>query len=765
MIRSHPGIFLLGFVISGIVLADCLPLSPQLYLLLGAGCFGVGLWLVLRGRRFAGAILACVALALMVALNFRMHLSGFGAHHLRQVVTSPATYEVFGRSADWPEFRAGRTETVIEVDSLSWRGQSGWTGRSVEGRLLLKVTDTTTALQRGDRVTFRARLYPVFAGERNEFAYARYLNLRGIFAQAFLPTLLNIRIDRRPTIGFVSLIDRVRSGIIDGLERNLSPTAAALARGFLIGETRDIPPGIYALFRDSGTLHLLAVSGSNVALVILFSMWVLRPFWLGIRSRALVLLAVIAVFAGLSYGEPSVMRASIMAALIIGARLLGRTYDLNNVIAAAALLILLVDPGQLFDVGFQLSFVTAWGLIFFVPRLAVLFARWRERTWYRWVVLPVLVALVAQIVSAPVVAYYFDRVPALGLLANLAIVPIVSLAVIGILILLVAHLIWPLLGSFVGSIVDLWMQGLLAVLHWFGGDGTATFRLGNVKDSAFTLLVIFALYALLVVLALGVTSVRARKAAVYLAAVAANVFMISIFVASFGDSHPRVAIERVPGGAAVIVWQSNSDEPDFIITGLSKQSYPLDERVLQPLLNRYGIERLSRLITLSADYDALEDLLRLSKKFAVDTLYAGAELRASIEDIVGSRGDSTLQTPILFFGDKPSAADQDGLFLGQDLITLRRGEVQLDIVDRPKLEFLALSSLPEGSTLVIGRDWHPSAEDWIHLRQAGYGKIICSEIEQPNLSLWPDTELGLDALPDFLHDLSRAGSVNFSLER
>jgi ComEC/Rec2-related protein len=765
MIRSHPSVFLLGFVVAGIVLADHLPLFPQLFLLLGACCFGVTLLFILRGRRLAGAVLACVAVGLVAAFSFRMHLTGFGSNHLRQLVTSPAVYEVFGRAADWPEFRGGRTETVLEIDSLSWRGQSGWVGRHVDGRLLLKVTDTTTALQRGDRVAFRARLYPILAGERHEFPYARYLNLRGIFAQVFLPTMLNVRIDRRPTIGFISLIDGVRSAIRSSLERNLSPPASALARGFLIGETRDISPDIYRLFRDSGTLHLLAVSGSNVALVLLFAIWVMRPFWLGVRSRSVLLLAVIAVFAGLSYGEPSVMRASVMAALIIGARLLGRTYDLNNVIASAALLILLVDPGQLFDVGFQLSFVTAWGLIFFVPRLAALFTPWHERTWYRWLALPVIIALVAQIVSTPVVAYCFDRVPVFSVVANLIVVPIVSLAVIGVLILLTVDLIWPLMGSFIGSIVDIWMRGLLAVLQWVGGENVPIIHPGLLVDSPFTLPAILTIYLLLVVLALGITSVRARRLAVILGVTVTNAVLAVAVGATLVSADSRIVIERVPGGVATIICRDNTVDPDLIITGLSRQSYPLDERVLQPLLRRHGYEGLSRLIVLDADYNALKDVLRLSAKLAVDTVYAGRGLAASIEDIHSQTGESAFQTPVVFFSGQPVQVEQGGYFLSEDRVTWRQGDSQIDVVDQVRLKALTLSPLRSGGTLVIGRQWYPAAEDWIRLRQAGYERIVCAEIEQPRESLWPDTELGLDALPDYLHDLSRSGPMTFHPER
>lgn len=765
MIRRHPSVFLLGFVVGGILIADYFPLSPQTFLLLEALCFSVALLLIFRRRRTEGTVLACVALGLMSAFSFRLHMTGFGSNHLRQIVTSPATYEVFGQIADWPEFKGGRTESVVEVDSLSWRDNSGWVGRRAEGRLLLKVTDTTTALQRGDRIAFRARLYPVLDGERHEFPYARYLNLRGIFAQAFMPTLLNVRIDRRPTVGFISLIDRVRSAIRSSLERNLSPQASALARGFLIGETRDISPGIYGLFRDSGTLHLLAVSGSNVALVVLFGLWVMRPFWLGVRSRSVVLLAVIVIFAGLSYGEPSVMRATIMAALIIGARLLGRTYDLNNVIAAAALIILLVDPGQLFDVGFQLSFVTAWGLIFFVPRLGARFEAWRERTWSRWLVLPVTVALVAQIVSIPIVAYYFDRVPVFGVVANLIIVPIVSLAVIGVLVLFAADLIWPLLGSFIGSIVDVWMRGLVAILQWMGGGNVPIVHLGRLIDSPLALPAILMLYLLMIITAIAITSVRARRLAVIFAVIAANGAIAIALGATFLSTDARVAVERVPGGVAAIVWTGKTTKPDLVITGLSRQSYPLDERVFQPMLRRYGTEKLSHLIFLNADYSALQDILRLSAMLGVDTVYAGRDLAASVSDTRNGMGDSKPQAPVILFGGQTTALDQSGYSLSQDRMTLRLNGRQLDIVDQVRFESLLSSAVPPGSTLVIGSQWHPSADDWIRLTQAGYERIVCAKIEQPREAAWPDAELSLDALPDYLYDLSRSGPMTLRLGR
>jgi len=284
-------------------------------------------------------------------------------------------------------------------------------------------------------------------------------------------------------------------------------------------------------------------------------------------------------------------------------------------------------------------------------------------------------------------------------------------------------------------------------------------------QSSLSLPMILFVYVLLVVLALAITSVRARKLAVLVAVLAANAIAMILLFAAFKSDDAKVAIERVPGGVAAVVWQDNSHEPDLIVSGLSRQSYPLHERVFQPMLRRHGVTCLSRLIVLGADYDALKDVLQLSAELQVDTLFAGRDLQASIEDILRHAGDSIVPTPALYFGNHSLPPDQEGYFLSENLVTWRRGGVRIDFIDRPSLESLAGSMLTPGSTLVIGRQWRPVADDWIRLRQAGYEKIICANVEQPDETAWPDAELNFDALPDFVHDLSRNGPVAFNPAR
>ncbi|MCK4574747.1 MAG: ComEC/Rec2 family competence protein, partial [candidate division Zixibacteria bacterium] len=468
MLRKYPAVYFLTFIIAGIVLADLVRPPLWILLVLAAATCLIGLAGINSKRIAVVALAFAAAILFFAAFHYGIRYYSPGPNHISRLANSNTRYLLYGRVADWPDLKAERTEITISLDSIG-----GDITQPVNGNILLKISDTTTVLQRGDRIEFVARVYPVREGAAaGSFDYARYLKLKGLSGIVYLPTLLDVRVIRADQRALFRIVNDLRSAIRKSLYRNLSPTAAALAAGFLIGETRDIPPEVYRCFRDSGTLHLLAVSGSNVALVVLFFVVLMRAVPVSRRRRAVVLLVVIFLFDLLSYGEPSVVRASVMAALVILAGQFERRYDLNNIIAATAVLVLLFDPAQLYDVGFQLSFLIAWTLIFGVPRLSALFQRWHNRIWYRWLVFPLLISVVAQLGSLGLIALYFNRVPVISPVANLFIVPLVSVAVVGTLVLLLADLILPVLGAFVGSLLNAELNLTLWIVTVMGGEGT-----------------------------------------------------------------------------------------------------------------------------------------------------------------------------------------------------------------------------------------------------------------------------------------------------
>jgi hypothetical protein len=187
MVRKYPGVFLLAFIISGIVLADQSEARSWVFLLSTVVGSAGGLVAVARQQPRRAVFLLALAIGSFGGFHFAHDYYDTGPHHLKNVVTEVGAYRVYGRVADWPDLKADRTEIEIEVDSLEREGV-----RRVSGAIMLKVTGVTTELQRGDRVEFYGRIYPVKEDRvAVGFDYNRYLRLvseaevgvwRGVYA-------------------------------------------------------------------------------------------------------------------------------------------------------------------------------------------------------------------------------------------------------------------------------------------------------------------------------------------------------------------------------------------------------------------------------------------------------------------------------------------------------------------------------------------------------------------------------------------------------
>ncbi|MDD4050848.1 MAG: ComEC/Rec2 family competence protein, partial [candidate division Zixibacteria bacterium] len=165
----------------------------------------------------------------------------------------------------------------------------------------------------------------------------------------------------------------------------------------------------------------------------------------------------------------SVIRASVVAALVLTARVVYRRADLNNILALAAASLILYDPGNLFDVGFQLSFVTAWGLVLFLPPINALFVSFRWPAWMRYLMLLLSTSLIASLLSSPITLAYFGEASAVTVFSNMIVVPLVSMGVIGIMILLIVQLALPAAAVVPGMLLDRLLRFTGDVVSWFSG--------------------------------------------------------------------------------------------------------------------------------------------------------------------------------------------------------------------------------------------------------------------------------------------------------
>lgn len=760
MASKRPALILLGFVVTGIAIANLTNVAP-VELFAAAVCFLLVGLILLRKQRLAALFCFMTCLGLLSAFHFSLRYQHLSQHDLSHHVVDRPIVRIFGKVSDWPDIRPNRIELKIDVDSILKENRIIRT----DGALLLKISDTSNVLQRGDRVDFRGRLYPLSTiRPSGRFDYGRYLNLGGVRGLVYLPTVLDIRLDRRNRFGLNNLVDKVRAFIVTSLNRNLEPTQAALARGFLIGETRNIPSNVYDMFRDSGTLHLLAVSGSNVSLVLLFILFVMRPFKIKRRRKSLYLLLVVLLFTQLAYGEPSVVRAAVMASLIILASLLERRYELNHIIASAALIILLFDPAQLFDVGFQLSFVTAWGLILTGPILTRYFGR-HLRKWYGWILTLAVMSFAAQIFSTPIVAYHFERIPAISVLANLIIVPLVSAGVIGILILIVAHLILPTLGLLVGSLVNPLLKLVVSALFWLGGENMLVWKTGSLLTGPASPWMIFLIYLVLVYGVIAVYHRFVRRQAVIIGMISINILLATGLIKILMSENRSILINSIPGGVVVAIPSDQNDAVDLIISGCRSGSFSIGDRILTPWLDRHDITRVNRIFVIDADYDCFSDLFDFASTSGATRLYAASSLKSVLIDQY-NRLKTKPDWDWELLGKVDAISDTEGFFLAPEGLVVKRPDYSILIShlapDRLDLKGDRLTSVLSNLCLIFPGKWKTSPREWNRLDRLGLTPIVCSEIEQQHKTETDQTEISPDLiLPEFLIDLRKQGPVKF----
>lgn len=345
-----------------------------------------------------------------------------------------------------------------------------WDGTEHPCTALLAVSWPEEAPVYGDRVRIDGWLRPP-ERPRNpgQFDFAAWLRRRGILTELWL---------REPGDAVV-LSSGHGSPLVEAsqefrqwtqrclrLDLEREPAVAAVIASMVLGTADEAADHLAEAFRQTGTFHLFAVSGFNVAILALLVQWLLQPLGLGRGKLSPVVIVPVLLFYALVTGlGASSVRATLMAAVLLTAAWSEHPARLLNSLGAAALLILAWDPQQLFGAGFQLSFLVVLALLAladpilqrirslggpdpFLPE--VLLPRWRQWLERRRIELLGLVAasLAAWLGSAPLMFWHFHTVTPIALLANLLAVPLATVILgLGLLSLLggAASVTWAVL--------------------------------------------------------------------------------------------------------------------------------------------------------------------------------------------------------------------------------------------------------------------------------------------------------------------------------
>ncbi|RUT36463.1 DNA internalization-related competence protein ComEC/Rec2 [Paenibacillus zeisoli] len=256
--------------------------------------------------------------------------------------------------------------------------------------------------------------------------------------------------------------DQLRSQLAARISQLFEEPSAGFMKGLLIGVTDDLDPETYSSFSQLGLTHILAISGSHVAINMSILFWLLRRFRVSQEKAYLVVLIFIPLYVLLTGLTPSVVRSGIMAMLGIYLLRRGLFKDALNILAAAALLMLIWEPYYLYNISFQLSFIVTAGLILLVPLVNPLLSFLPDK-----IRTAASMTLVAQIVSFPLTIYYFNQFSLLSLTANFLIVPIVGVFSLsaGTAALLLS-LLWLQLGRWIAYPVQIMNELTFMTASW-----------------------------------------------------------------------------------------------------------------------------------------------------------------------------------------------------------------------------------------------------------------------------------------------------------
>ena len=392
------------------------------------------------------------------------------------------------------DYRTRSTLAVLKVVSFTAAGMT-YPG----GELVMSMMPANTQLEYGDTLNMYAR--PETPFENEEFSYREYLATKKIFTLISYPRI----VERSPASGFLPglWLFRFRAHLIEVTAKIFPAPESGLITGIILGPRNNISDDLYNAFRNSGTSHIIAISGFNIAiLAALISAICLRAF--GHWKGAITALIAITLYAMLVGGGASVVRASIMGGLVIMAQQIGRKQAGLNTLALTAFVMLMFNPMLLWDVGFQLSFFATLGLVWFASPFQEAFKTFAARYIPEehlqrvadWTGEYFLFTIAAQITTLPVLLYHFHQMPFALLIANPLVLPAQPPLMGFSATAMVAGLIWLPLGKIVGLVAVPFTTYTIRIVEWAAGLNLPVYRAASIP-LAF-IIIYFALLAAIV---------------------------------------------------------------------------------------------------------------------------------------------------------------------------------------------------------------------------------------------------------------------------
>lgn len=449
--------------------------SVPFLILYGVSLIGLVIAVLGWGNRKVRVIGLCLIFFVLGILRYGLSLPQVTQHDIQFYNDQEVRF--LGVVKSEPDIRKNHVKLTIKA----FQGIEG-VPKEISGNILIKTSlypeyhygdllDITCQLQAPEPLEFETS-----AGIRT-FNYDKYLARFDIYSVCYRPKVEFVGKEYGNVI--MTALLNIKGGFMEAVQQALPEPQASFLGGLILGAKKAIPDDLMESFNRTGTTHIVALSGYNITIIAVLILNMCKHLWISRKAAFWVSLGAITFFVLIAGAQASILRAGIMGLLVLLATQLGRASRITNVLALAAVVMLIVNPKVLvFDAGFQLSFLATIGLVYISPRLEKFF-KWVPVTFE---IRGSLVAtLSATIMTLPLILFQFGRLSVVAPLVNVLILPAIPIAMgVGFLTGLLA-IIWLPLGQMFGWIVWAILSYVIFLVEAFAKIDFASFEIGQIS--------------------------------------------------------------------------------------------------------------------------------------------------------------------------------------------------------------------------------------------------------------------------------------------
>lgn len=575
---------------------------------------------------------------------------------------------------------------IVRVDKAGIPGYGG----SFSGKILLRWNGKVPPP--GADVEVCGRFYePSEPLNPGGFNWKKHLSNQRIFTEG---EAYSVKVINRGIIS--NSIGKIRGYVRKKIYQHLPEKEAGVLAGILLGNPALVSPETIEQFRKSGVMHVLAVSGLHVGLVLFTVYYVFLAFGSGKTRSFVIAIIFMYLYVVVTGARPSAVRAAIMLSMLVAGDILGGRGNVYNSLCLAALLILGLSPGLLFTAGFTLSFLAVSGIVYISPSL------------YRLLGRPLSVSAAAVLAILPVLAWDFNYLPLTSPLTNLAVVPLAGIVVsLGMLFLAVSGF-----SSFLGEIYAIAISYVIKLIEYITGL-IYNAGLGGMSWGRPSFFIIAVFY--LVLILTGLKSFRKKNLLLVTA-------LLVLGAGSMKDKYSGKNFVAVlmSGGAHVLVIK---EKPGDVLVFIGRKD--IDEKAIGSFIYSSGMRKIKHIYILHPPYEDMRGVSKLADEFGVKKIfYPGVygnekrwhEFKNSLKNI---RVHALKKGDVISY-KKAQIKITDP---GKKYLDIRDNFMQAELLGKDKILIYAGGGIPEKDfDVIIAAE--PYKPDWENIKERCSGLII-----------------------------------------